>query len=597
MDDSVAPAPRDQRVPVTLNCSGGVSLGAFMAGVFTELVKASLGCNGLPARLRIDTITGASAGAMTGLIAAWYLLSGRQRAEQELGNDQDETDAAEPAQRNRFHDAWVRRIDIRHLSACDDLLSAERPLGLLNSGIIERIAAEVARQPEPPEGNGPPPLALIMTVTNLQGYLKDPEQGGLQRRSDYRSVTHAETRRFLFSAGAAAAGTHLADLWAKARETALASGAFPVAFPPRVDVSSADSANLSDICRASYDGSASARAAGLCLPTDGGSPRFRFHYTDGGVLDGLPILKGIGFLNQLLSTTAATAPGTPGGDASRQLEDFRQAWIRQYGSPGSEGCIRQEEQRLFVYVKPAPITEIHHDPRLTQRLFTMLQSGLAGLTYPKEEHDELRLSEIRRINGQVRARKVLIRRAEDVADAAQRQELLDGIHTAIPYRQVNLQRISPLEIFQGVGYPRSFRNRLLAALRRRGSLEELQALLATPPQGTAATDPDANHLLACDWLGAFGGFFSRAQREHDYLIGRLAGLAWLSNRNLIDTAGSEAQLEQLLPQLERRFLPESRRQGVGLALVGPLLLILLVRLPWVLVRDHLHQREARRTAA
>jgi hypothetical protein len=47
-----------------------------MAGVFTELVKASL--RQQPAtgveRIRIDTITGASAGAMTGLIAARALL-------------------------------------------------------------------------------------------------------------------------------------------------------------------------------------------------------------------------------------------------------------------------------------------------------------------------------------------------------------------------------------------------------------------------------------------------------------------------------------------------------------------------------------------
>ncbi len=586
MDDSVAPEPRDQRVPVTLNCSGGVSLGAFMAGVFTELVKASLGCSGLPARLRIDTITGASAGAMTGLIAAWYLLSGRQRAAQELGNDQEEPDAAEPARRNRFHDAWVRRIDIRHLSACDDLLSGDRPLGLLNNGIIERIATEVAGQPEPSAGEAAaPPLALIMTVTNLQGYLKDPEPGALQGRSDYRSVTHAETRRFLFLSGAAAGATPLPDLWAKARETALASGAFPVAFPPRVDVSSADSANLSDICRASYVGSQAARAAGLCIPSEGGAPRFRFQYTDGGVLDGLPILKGISFLNQLMAAPPSGAADAPGHEAGRQLEAFRQAWAGHYGTPDAAASLHQEEQRLFVYVKPAPITEIHHDPRLTQRLFTMLQSGLAGLTYPKEEHDELRLNEIRRINGQVLARKGLIRRAETVADGAQRRLLLDGIHAAIPYRTVNLQRISPLEIFQGARYPRSFRNRLLAALQRRGTLAELQTLLSPPPPGTAPTDPDANQLLACDWLGAFGGFFSREQREHDYLIGRLAGLAWLSNRNLIDAATSEAQLERLLPQLERRFLPEPQRQGVGLALVGPLLRILALRLPWVLLRD------------
>ncbi|QPN63293.1 patatin-like phospholipase family protein [Synechococcus sp. CBW1004] len=52
-------------IPVTLNCSGGIALGAYMAGVFSELVTACLRPRaGRPETLIcIDTITGASAGS------------------------------------------------------------------------------------------------------------------------------------------------------------------------------------------------------------------------------------------------------------------------------------------------------------------------------------------------------------------------------------------------------------------------------------------------------------------------------------------------------------------------------------------------------
>ncbi|MGB3508648.1 MAG: patatin-like phospholipase family protein [Microcoleaceae cyanobacterium] len=47
--------------PITLNCSGGISLGAYMAGVFYEITKEAV--QDKPA-IVIDTITGTSAGAI-----------------------------------------------------------------------------------------------------------------------------------------------------------------------------------------------------------------------------------------------------------------------------------------------------------------------------------------------------------------------------------------------------------------------------------------------------------------------------------------------------------------------------------------------------
>ncbi|MBD1945692.1 patatin-like phospholipase family protein, partial [Coleofasciculus sp. FACHB-712] len=49
---------------ITLNCSGGISLGAYMAGVFYELTKESVKAE---PKVIIDIITGSSAGAMSGV--------------------------------------------------------------------------------------------------------------------------------------------------------------------------------------------------------------------------------------------------------------------------------------------------------------------------------------------------------------------------------------------------------------------------------------------------------------------------------------------------------------------------------------------------
>ena len=129
-------------VPVTLNCSGGIALGAYMAGVFSELVKTALkerSPGGGPA-IRIDTITGASAGAMTAMIAARYLLQDPQAALTELEDDGGERP------RNGFHRAWVQEADIRGLTSyrgeLDGFFSDDPDLAKLSLGY--RLAYKLA---------------------------------------------------------------------------------------------------------------------------------------------------------------------------------------------------------------------------------------------------------------------------------------------------------------------------------------------------------------------------------------------------------------------------------------------------------------------
>ncbi len=599
-------------VPVTLNCSGGIALGAYMAGVFTELVKAALRPrHGQAAEaIRIDTITGASAGAMTGLIAARSLLQDPDRSLADLADDGVGGSGAEP--RNGFFRAWVRLADIQAL--LDDRAEEEelrkpastgtppRPrLGLLSGASIATIAETVAGDwsvgdlPGLRRALQQRSLALLMTATNLQGVLRASASGPL-------SVSHAETRRFLFHrAMEGLNGGDPSDLsrrWRKAKDSARASGAFPVAFPPLSNDSSPRSINLA--LDATSEGLYTEEARALAEDDPAGDPdrvcwmedangqpdpagphlRLRFDYTDGGVLDGLPILKGIGLLNQL----AAPEQGEP----DDELRAFAAEWFH---TPPVE------ERRRFVYVQPIPVTDLRSSPSLLRRFFGALASGLAGLTYPKAEHDHLRLQQIEEINRLVERREALIDQVGRSSPEAER------LRQALPFRPVNLDPIDPVLTFRS----EAFRALLL---------QETEREMGQPPAGAPASEAEAllrfetllgqrtgaqpkpsgrlapADLLASDFLGAFGGFFDERYRRHDYLIGRLSGLAWLRQEGprgeppLLTDDDIRAEVRELVRRARRDYLPQTERSGLRFPADWlRLLRLLAVRLPYVLLSD------------
>jgi hypothetical protein len=630
-------------LPVTLNCSGGIALGAYMAGVFTELVKASLrprpGSDN-PAQepaLCIDTITGASAGAMTGLIATRCLLLDPDRALEELADDDPggpapgfRPDAEEP--RNGFYRAWVQQADIRALTdhrreeqALRQLSPAggvaPRPrLGLLSGAAIATITNNVggtwceADLPGMARALQDRSLAVLMTTTNLQGVLRSAVAGRC-------TVSHAETRRFLFHRhmkelvpeaenGVSTGGLALLNRrWCKAKESARASGAFPLAFPPLSNSSDPHSYNLrlDPTSLELYLREAHAqtstpegrdpdrvlvRVNREGMPQKLGSTlRLRFDYTDGGVLDGLPVLKGIGLLNRL----APEGEPTEGDPLDQELEAFAADWNH---DPA------REQRRRFVYVQPIPVTDLKGNRSLLHHFFGALASALAGLTYPKAEHDHLRLEQIEAINRLVHARERLI---EDQGLADDDPEAI-RLRRVLPYREVRLDPIDPVLTFRSQAFrtlllavaaeeaepdlapatsarrPRAARSKVsaeVAALARFESLIGKHTPGATPPEG-AVSPAD---LLASDLLGSFGGFFHERYRRHDYLIGRLSGLAWL----LEVTGQPDAVLDDLravVRQARRDYLPQRERTRLHPIDWLRLFRLIAVRLPYVLLSDH-----------
>ena len=607
-------------IPVTLNCSGGIALGAYMAGVFSELVTASLRPRAGRSEplICIDTITGASAGAMTGLIATRCLLQDPEHSRRELADDAEhqprQAETHQPA--NRFYQAWVKLADIRklldyraeerQLRQTDDRTRRPRVrLGLLSGEAIADIAENVTGEWRDNDLDGMAnalrtrSLALLMTTTNLQGVLRNSDD-------DVLTISHAETRRFLFHRSMAGLQTReLSELntrWRKAKESARASGAFPAAFPPISNSSNPDSANLDLDAKSRRLYEEAATSAGDNRDPDDvcrfisqsrgtNAPRkqlrLRFDYTDGGVLDGLPILKGIELLNRI-GNSVTEAPQDSRLESNRtegELDSFRHDW---------HSFSPREEARRFVYVKPIPVTDLSSSTSLLRRFFGLAATGMAGLTYPKAEHDHLRLEDIETIN------RLVERRDQRIAAIGSDSEEAKHLRTILPYRRVSLAAIDPILSFRSA----TFRNLLLEETAKlTGSmppepvsdevqaLEHFERLLGkwSGPPTRGGRFLSASDLLATDFLGAFGGFFQERYRRHDYLVGRLSGLAWLHS---LDPVGEEestrATLKLLIQRAQRDYLPFQQRCGLRFPSDWlRLLRLIAVRLPYVILNDAL----------
>lgn len=240
----------DDALPVHelgLVMAGAVSAGAYTAGVVDFLVEAldawhqgqADGFAAAPHRVRLAGLTGASGGAMTAGILAGILA----------GRPHRPVHAADPGPSvpdNALFESWVNRIDAEVLLAPDDLGDGQRLLALLNGGSLDAIAAAAL-----PGGAGgrPRPWAqdgvdLAFTITNLRGVPYNLGFGEAEAESVPRPGhgmrRHAEALRFRLGPGPAVEASATALDWAmrgpgwgRLQQAALASGAFPLALPPR----------------------------------------------------------------------------------------------------------------------------------------------------------------------------------------------------------------------------------------------------------------------------------------------------------------------------------------------------------------------------
>ncbi|GAC1419437.1 MAG: hypothetical protein NVSMB62_12110 [Acidobacteriaceae bacterium] len=207
-----------KRVAITI--AGAVSLGSYEAGVIYELLESFrqhnvwVTNNGRPGeRIEVDVLTGASAGGMTAAMTALALLF-------------DGASLADPYN-NPMYNAWVKEIDIEMLLNRGP--KEDATCSILSSDCVLGISKKHLTPPAAPAG---PPhdslassglLQLGIAISNLNGidYERSTMTGG-----KFVYTKHQDQRLFTVDRSTG----YDASAWESIRETAVACGAFPVAF-------------------------------------------------------------------------------------------------------------------------------------------------------------------------------------------------------------------------------------------------------------------------------------------------------------------------------------------------------------------------------
>jgi predicted acylesterase/phospholipase RssA len=529
---------QDTPTHITLVSQGGISLGAYMAGVFFEIVKEALAGE----KFVIDIITGASAGAMTATIASYYLLKGTS------------SDFVDP-KKNALYQAWVDKADMKNIDPIIDLTQRipieefevfkkkgnRKPLSLLSGYAIEDITNLIKKTPERINR----PLALLMTVTNLQGLIIQSSDDGSNK-----SISNAEYRQFLFYPGLEIdKQLQFTSIWQKAIDSCRASGAFPIAFPPLSDTSNPKSINLEYLSNDYFDTSDRKTHTFKSILPIVEEGKLKLSYTDGGILDNLPILKGINLEAAIANSFKSSIKGKfflPQVENDDNYADFHRSLFSRYPE------LQANYHRLHVYVKPNPVSNIYSPARLTQTSFTMLENLVSSLTLPHDEYEATQLRQIIEIGEKVKLKKELLALFNN-SDIEINQQIrnLDEI---VPYNNINLSPISPLIINSIQGAINSIEQSAdLVSLRRLKPIYDRLLKLKTIEKGLDSKDP--SQLLASDFINAFGRFFDKKYRQHDFMLGRICGMTWLCSNFEIEY--SQTYIQQIVDEIESNILAEN----------------------------------------
>lgn len=242
----------DGSLRIALTLPGAVSLGAYEAGALAALLVGAQELNRTrPGALIVDTVAGASAGSITGVVAARIVLAGQRPV---------------PVLRR----LWVEAPSLRNMrgSGLRSPLSVRR---------LREVSEELIALPGIDSAAQPSEVRLNLALGSLRGmdyrleHLNGPE---------VRATTYLDWREHTLPAGAEPA-LFLEPLRGGLSAFAEASGANPAVFPP-VGIDRAGE-------REDYEGNRV-----LNFPPSG-----FFWYTDGGVLDNEPLGRALDAANEL----------------------------------------------------------------------------------------------------------------------------------------------------------------------------------------------------------------------------------------------------------------------------------------------------------
>ena len=277
---------------IALVLGGGASLGSYIGGAVSEIIRAVEG-NRRKDTVVIDVITGASAGALNAALAARCLSVNRNLLPW-------------------IEKAWVDAADV------SVLLDPARPQreGWLDVSVLDElarslVASDPASDDEPSRAAGNS-IRLGFTLANLYGvpydrryrFLNEPDRS-------FGTRVHTDSIKFELTKESRAG----APVWGEVADAAVASAAFPFAFPPR------------QIGRSKTDYPGARLSVGPGGKVD-------MWYLDGGLFDNAPL----GLARDLVEMEART-PGTgPALPVRRaRARECRTGTSRVRGPPSSLG--------------------------------------------------------------------------------------------------------------------------------------------------------------------------------------------------------------------------------------------------------------------
>jgi predicted acylesterase/phospholipase RssA len=472
---------------LAITISGAVSLGSYEAGVLYEVIRA-IGLhnsNQNPAtpeadKIYIDVLTGASAGGMTATIAAQKLMY--------------EAGALDGATTNAFYLPWVAEIGIERLlqttGTPDDNMSifssaavVEISEKFLTARYSSQMTPAVNRHPAADATN----LKLGLAMTNLNGldYATTLRPAG---SLIYTKFADQLVKEFDVTRPA------LDDnetVWEALRNVAVSCGAFPLAF------------KVVEVTRHAEEYQADPPITPM------GDPQ-NFAYTDGGVFQNEPV------------------------SLAKLLVDK----IDKH---------QEQANRFYLFVAP-DLRKSAANSTFNDQNATLLNTAkqLAGVVFNQGRFpDLLNAEELNQEVGLLNTRALQLRDLLNAKDAATvklansmqatADVLLPALFTgepakALPDAQARLKQQFAAEYDTMEPSTRDTWIDSILTLERAADLGDTDEM-------TIYSIIAADTELASTGLVAFAGFFDRACREHDYLVGRQKAQTFLKTAGVFGIAG------------------------------------------------------------
>lgn len=474
---------------LAITIAGAVSLGSYEAGATYEILDAIRQHNEHPATIangdfiRVDVLTGASAGGMTAAILAQKLLFARDEFVGPDGHSSSPYD-------NPLYNIWVQRINLNGLlDSKDEPLPDGDPaeLSLLSSNLIAKISRDTLAQLD---HTGSIPLnggahnvidpgrgiRLGLALTNLNGVNYEYRMFGGDPFC-YTDFSDQMLRLLPVTDRSAAQ-------WIEISEAAVACGAFPVAFRSK------------DLSRAMADFQPSDTL--VPFPTD----PYTFTYTDGGVLQNQPL-----------------------GMAKNLVDE-------------NDGHLNNEN-RYYLFISPSPMEgkqnlELHEADvnmlRVAKRLFDIYigQSTFRDWIQAQEINQQIEILD-RRADGLARA---LVRGSIDPkALNHASQQILALLYATEPSGEPQSAARARLSL----QYTQEIASLGASSVNVNAFLDAILVLEKTAALGQRDKMQIYGILTKdCDLAGAgmfaFLGFFDRRYRDHDYDWGRTVAQKLLANQ-------------------------------------------------------------------